>query len=391
MKLFSVFFSLTLTLLFSFANAQPNYKYSTAEHPWPENFGNHRAIINIEKSSEVVSLDFKWRRHDVDVADRLLLLINAETGDTVKNIQRLNVNNEICDIRFGPVLKKGRYYLYYLPYEVQTGDGFYNKGYYPKENEPDQNWIKSIEHLKQIPNAKIVEVQSRTDFDSFYPMEIAATSQEETNYCKKFNNNMLLFPEDRKFPIRMQDKLPVKWLNVKQGASFIGNAQPNEYYVFQIGVWAPNETLEVIKYTFSDLKGKGKSIPRQNITCFNTEGIDPYGKPFNKKIDVEKGEIQPLWFGIDIPADQQKGEYRGAVEVSDLHGNKQTISIIINVSGVSLADRGDSEPWRHSRLRWLNSTLGIDDKPIAPYIPISFVENKISFLGRNMLIDPTTG
>ncbi|MDD4698100.1 MAG: DUF6067 family protein [Fermentimonas sp.] len=391
MRIFSVFFSLTLSLLFSFANAQQNYKYSVAEYPWNESLGNHRAVINVEKSSEVVSLKFEWRRHDADVAERSLIIINAETGDTVKNIQRIKVDNEVCDIKFGPVTKKGNYYFYYLPYQVQTGDGFYNKGYFPKENKPDRAWINSIEQIKRIPNAKIVEVQSRTDFDSFYPMEITATAKEEAEYCKKHKNNMLLFPEDRKFPIRMQDKLPLKWLEKKQGDSFIGKAQPNEYYVFQIGVWAPNSTLKEIKYSFSDLKGKGKSIPKQNITCFNTEGIDPYGKPFNKNIDVEKGKIQPLWFGIDIPTDQQKGEYKGTVEISDIHGNKQTIPVTINVSGMSLADRGDSEPWRHSRLRWLNSTLGIDEKPIDPYTPISIVDNEISVLGRTLLIDPTTG
>ena len=39
-------------------------------------------------------------------------------------------------------------------------------------------------------------------------------------------------------------------------------------------------------------------------------------------------------------------------------------------TGPALKDRGDGELWRHSRLRWLNSTIGIDDEPTAGYPPL---------------------
>lgn len=63
----------------------------------------------------------------------------------------------------------------------------------------------------------------------------------------------------------------------------------------------------------------------------------------------------------------------------------------IRISGAPLADRGDSEPWRYSRLRWLNSTLGIADTPTAPYTSMTLEGNRIGCLGRSVMIDEQTG
>ena len=72
--------------------------------------------------------------------NRRFLIVDAETGDTIPNIQRLEVNNEQCELLFGPVKKKGTYFFYYLPYLVQEGHGNYHRGYYPKEEAPDRQW-----------------------------------------------------------------------------------------------------------------------------------------------------------------------------------------------------------------------------------------------------------
>lgn len=382
-------FLFTLLAFISFSNAQSTYKYSSSKAPWPEKFGNHRAVLSIDKPADAVSLSFEWRRPDAHVVERMLLIVNAATGDTVRNIHRLQVDNDVCKLQFGPVKERGTYYFYYLPYQVQPGHGFYGRGYYPKEEAPDADWLKSIS--KKTPTAKIIEVQSRTAFDSFFPMEIAATQAETATYAAKHPAAMLLFPEGRENPIRMRQKLPSKWLAAKQGESFAGVAQPNEYYAFQVGVWAPKGMLTELKYAFTDLKSGSHSIPKERITCFNTEGIDPYGKPFTKQVNVEKGNVQPLWFGIDIAENQPAGEYTGSVEISDQSGNRKTVPVKITVSGAPLADRGDNEPWRHSRLRWLNSTLGIADTPIKPFGAMSLKENTVSMSGKTIVVDNNTG
>ncbi|MES1259233.1 MAG: glycoside hydrolase domain-containing protein, partial [Gemmatimonadota bacterium] len=47
----------------------------------------------------------------------------------------------------------------------------------------------------------------------------------------------------------------------------------------------------------------------------------------------------------------------------------------------------DDEPWRLSRLRWLNSQLAADGPPIAPYPPVRAVPGGFSILGRGVQLD----
>ncbi len=375
-------------------NAQPitDYVYKTADTPWNESFGNHRAVLSVSKPSEAVKLDFQWRRPDAEVEKRCFLIINAITGDTIKNIKRIAVSNENCQIQFGPVKEKGTYYFYYLPYVVQPGYGGFRNGYIPQEKGPDVQWLAKIEKTKKHPSAQIVCVEARENFDSFYPMEIAATRVEEETYLKKNPAKLYLFSEDRMNPIRMRNQIPQQWLLQKQGDTFNGEAAPNEYYTFQIGLWSGNtDTFHKVSYKASPLRCGSETIPVTAITCFNVEGIDPYGTYFKKELNVDKGKVQPLWFGIDIPSGQKTGFYSGTITISDVNGVQGEVPVKIRINGNVLADRGDSELWRHSRLRWLNSTLGIADTPTQPYPPIRTDANQISCLGRTVTIDEETG
>lgn len=389
------FLSLTLLLLLGGSienlNAQ-KLSYGVAQKPWPESFGNHRAIVQVTQPAEVVSLDFEWRRPDKDVDNRKFIIVNSETGDTISHIRRIEVDNDRCLLQFGPVKEKGSYYFYYLPYQVQPGDGFYGGDYLKQETASEGEWLSKSTSVKKVIPAKVQKVESRTEFDSFYPMEVAATEKEEQAYKNKNRATLYLFPEDRKFPVRMREKLPVQWLTTKQGKEFQGEAAPNEYYTFQVALWAANGVANKITYKASDLKSATATLPASTITCFNTEGIDPYGKPFKNEVNVVAGAVQPLWFGIDIPATAQAGEYTGTLTITTDEGAQAVVPVRIKVSGSVLADRGDSELWRYSRLRWLNSTLGIADTPTQPYTPIKLEGiNQVSCLGRTVTVDETTG
>ena len=262
------------------AQKSQSYLYEVPSSPWEESFGNHRAILQIEKPAKVVALDFEWRRPDKDVDDRRFLVIHAATGDTIRNIRRIEVNNEHCRLQFGPVKEKGTYYFYYLPYRVQNGYGFYSGGYIPKESAPDATWLSEAEATRKSPQAKVVKVESRQAFDSFYPMEVVATAREKENYINRNKASLYLFAEDRRFPIRMRNNLPTKWLTDKQGKLFRGEAAPNEYYTFQIGLWAAVNQADKITYRASSLKCGREIISATAITCFNVEGTDPYVKAF---------------------------------------------------------------------------------------------------------------
>ena len=70
--------------------------WTTAGVPWPESFGSQRAIVEIGKPATSVEIDLLWRRHDHNPEERRFLLIEASSGDTIKNISRLEVNTEHC-------------------------------------------------------------------------------------------------------------------------------------------------------------------------------------------------------------------------------------------------------------------------------------------------------
>ena len=360
-----------------------DYPYSVPSEPWSESFGNHRAILTVENAAEVVRLDMKWRRPDQSPESRRFLIVNAATGDTIPNVKKLTVDNERCQILFGPVTQSGTYYFYYLPYVVQEGSGFYYGDYLPDQLDLQKDWVKRLDEPQE--EATVVRIESRTAFDSFYPMEIIATKNEVEKYKEKEKQLFYLFPEDREYPIRMRSYLPKKWMTYSQGERFEGIARPNEYYTFQIGLWSPETTIEDITYQVTDLISETTRISASAITCFNMEGVDIHGKPFRKSLTTTKYHVQPLWFGVDIPQNIQSGVYTGTITIRSKQGEK-TQPISIRIEGNVLADRGDSEPWRHSRLRWLNSTLGEEDRLVRPYEAVEWRDNVFSCLGRKVEI-----
>jgi len=383
---------LILILLLSCNNAEKK-QYVTPETTWEEGLGNHRAVLEIDNPAEAVMVDILWRRHDKR-PDRKKFIVLHEGGEEVKNIQRIQVDNEHCQLVFGPAEKTGKYYFYYLPYEVQKEYGFYNKGYLKPEQKASDNWVNKNnlnDGVTNLPQAKLVEFQSRTEFDSFYPMEVIALQSEKDSLLKIHNKDFLVFPEDRKLPIRMLDEIPLKWIKSGPSDKFKGEANKNEYYTFQLGIFATQKDLSDLKVEFSPLENGDAEIPVSKLTCFNTGGIGPHGKPFVKHLDLEKGKIQPMWIGVDIPEDIAAGNYTGTVRVTIENAEPQIINISLSINDEVLADRGDSEGWRHSRLRWLNSTLGNDDKPAKSFKPIESLDDKTYGLTNKKIIVADNG
>ena len=121
-------------------------------------------------------------------------------------------------------------------------------------------------------------------------------------------------------------------------------------------------------------------IPASAITCFNTEGTDWIGRPMHPEVNVGKGRVQPLWIGIQMPEHAGRGIYSGKAIVSDSSGASQEVKITINLSDNVLVDKGDSDLWRLSRLRWLNSQYAVNDQLVKPFIPMTVTDNTISVL-----------
>lgn len=360
------------------------YAYGVAQTKWDETFGAHRAVVEVAKPAEVVELDFAWRRNDRNVADHRFLIVSAATGDTIRNISRVEVDNHRCRLLFGPVKSAGEYYFYYLPHRVNKNHGWNGGEYLKPEAAPSAKWMSVAEHARKPEKAVIKRVESRSVFDSFYPMEVAASEQEARRYAESMKSGIYLFPEDRMSPVRMKKRLPLKWLDYRQGSTFLSEAAPNEYFTFQIAAWHPDSSLKELSYKVTPFVSGRDTIQPSTVTCFNLEGVDVTGRRFTKSVDLAAGAVQPLWFGVDLAADQKPGVYRGAVTVSALGGESATVPVEISIAGEPVADRGDSRPETHSRLRWLNSTKGIADTPVHGYEPVQYDDGTIVVTGRRL-------
>jgi len=206
---------------------------------------------------------------------------------------------------------------------------------------------------RRFPEAEVVAIQARGEFHRMDPMEVIATDDEVAGLLHRFpDRQYLVFPEDRKRPIRMFEDLPLLWVQRGPTTVFSGTAQPGEFYPFQLGVWAARKAIRDLRLTFSALRSEqGGIIPATALRCFNLGGTDWLGRPMKKTFAVGKGLVRPLWIGVDVPEDAA-GEYQGTVVVQPGGLPPTTIRVRLTVTGPILTDHGDSELWRYSRLRW---------------------------------------
>ena len=356
-----------------------------------DSLGNHRVIVSVDKPADAVLATIDWRRRDLNPEAKNLIVVDAATGERITNVCRFTIDREQGEVVFQPQTVPGEYYIYYLK-NVMSGSPYYPTVNYPAfENTASADWVKknklSGKKAPALPAAKVVQFQAINELNSFYPMEVIATSNETARLLKEHpGEKYILFTEDRKFPIRMTTDIPYKWIADNRHDFFNGQADKGEYYVFQLGVWAARSNVENLHVDFSALTNKatGEQIPASSFTCFNTEGTDVTGTVFEKNCSVDKGKVQALWVGTQLPEHLSAGTYQGPVTVSAANAESKTVQVSLNVSENVIANHGDNEPWRHSRLRWLNSQIGFDDEVIAPYTPLVMKDKTISCLGREI-------
>lgn len=385
----------TLFCLFTYSSLQAQAVHTDELYgvgTWnADSLGNHRVVVAVDKPADAVLATIDWRRRDLNPEAKNLIVVDAATGERITNVCRFAVDRERGEVAFQPQTVPGEYYIYYLK-NVMSGSPYYPTVNYPAfENTASADWVKknklSGKKAPALPAAKVVQFQAINELNSFYPMEVIATSNETARLLKERpGEKYILFTEDRKFPIRMTTDIPYKWIADNRHDFFNGQADKGEYYVFQLGVWAARSNVENLHVDFSALTNKatGEQIPASSFTCFNTEGTDVTGTVFEKNCSVDKGKVQALWVGTQLPEHLSAGTYQGTVTVSAANAESKTVQVSLNVSENVIANHGDNEPWRHSRLRWLNSQIGFDDEVIAPYTPLVMKDKTISCLGREV-------
>lgn len=365
-------------------------RYGTGQ--WDaDSLGNHRIVVAVDQPADAVLATLDWRRKDLNPEEKGVIIVDAATGKRVTNVARFTINREKGEIVFQPQTVPGEYYIYYLK-NIMTGSRYYPTVHYMKaDNTASDEWLKKNrltgKKAPSLPAARLIQYQAINEFHSFYPMEVIATEAEKEVILKaQPDGKYVLFTEDRRYPIRMTSDIPYKWVADKRHDHFEGTADKGEYYVFQLGIWAARDTVNKLHLDYSALTNTvtGEQIPASVFTCFNTDGIDVTGTVFEKDCSVAKGKVQALWIGTMVPEQLSSGIYRGTVTVSAENAETKRVEVELAVTDRVIADHGDNEPWRHSRLRWLNSQIGFDDEVVAPYTPVVLKGRELSILGRDI-------
>lgn len=361
--------------------------YTSSKNGWDANqFGNQRALVHFNGTEKVAKVDVEWRRSDPNPEEKAIIVQDAKTGKKIENILPLSLNKERGIICFEPTSGPGTYFIYYQPYKNE-GRSNYPKGVYPKQDKiPD--WIARKDAERLPVNTKVLQIESVDAFNNFYPMEVIATSAEVAKLkAQHAEPAYLVFPESRRYPIVMKNDIPQRWIVKGPQRTFTDKVLRGENFSFQLGIYALKE-LQNVKLKFSDLKDKmGNKITEKLISCLNTEGTTYDGRPFSKTVDVPKDQVQALWCLLTVPTTTKPGTYSGTIEVSVANAPSQSIRISLQVDAQLSKENGINEPWKQTRLAWLNSTLAQNNTVIAPYTALEVQGTTISLLGRKVELD----
>jgi hypothetical protein len=356
--------------------------YQTAS--WDgDQFGNHRAVVRVEAPGEAVRVRIPWRRRDLEPEQKAVLVLDASTGKRIRNVWAAVVTREKGEIVFQPETVPGDYWVYYLPYRLAGRSNYPNVKYLPPEAPADAAWFDRV-RTGPWPEAKTTAIQAIDEFNSFWPMEVIATAEETASIAAAHPEApYLVFPENRKFSIRMTDDLPQRWIQGGPRDRFEDAIARNEFYAFQVGVWAVRQDLAGVEIRFEALKSaSGGIIPAAAFRSIRTEGTNWDGTPLRREVSVAKGKVQAMWCGVLVPREARPGLYEGLVTVAAKDRPEHSFRLALTVTNEVLADGGDSDPFRMSRLRWLDSTLALDDEVVAPFSPLLVQDRTIQCLGR---------
>ncbi len=366
--------------------------YNIAEKPWPERFGSQGVHIRVEGAlKKVIYADIPWRRKDRKPHRKRIIITNLQ-GEEVRHIHRISVNRERGRVLFSPIGEDRDYMVYYLPYKPQKEYGYYKKGY-TSHCRLNASWLwlttqgvhhfsKNFLEAKRVSTSQVVSFYARTPVDVMYPMKTPLTSEEFKSFRSNHAEGWSLIGEYREYPIWMEREIPVRWVDRQELNKLELHGMKHEYLAFQLALIAWDSPLKHISVEFPSLG----PIPSDAFTCYNTDGVDMYGNPFTRDVSVDQGKIQPLWVGIDIPRDVPSGSWDGSIIVKTQEGERK-VEISLHIGDEVLEDRGDSDPTRFSRIRWMNSTIALENSVIPGFSPLKLDHDTIEYGEKTMTLN----
>ncbi len=354
--------------------------------------GNHRAVVAVDSSlaagdpTDAVVVTIPWRRHDPRPEDKSVLVVDAATGDLVHNMTVLRADDASGDVAFQPDPGSTVYHVYYLPW-VTTGGNYPRVGY-PSDlaPAPDPAWARRVRQagVGGLPAARTTRIESIDDFHSFFPMEVAADPDEEAAFMEGAPRGWRVVAEHRDRPVRMRGHIPRHWIEAGDPAVLESQVLRDEAFTFQAAVVSGDAPLEDVTVAFEGFPEGWR------WTCFNCGGVDEHGRPFATRVDVPAGQVQSLWLGVRVPADQPPGAIHGTVTVSSSRRGSQSVEVTLTVRDARARNGGEDEPDLMTRMAWLDSTLGEDpDYVIPPFEPVGVSGDTLTLLGRRVTLGAT--
>ncbi len=382
---------LPLLWLFGGSCFAQQLKYVIKHNDWdPDSLGTHRVVLTVaDPAQKVAKALIAWRRNDLHPEEKAIIVVDSSTNKRIDNVYLGAINREACILYFEPWPNDTRYFVYYLPYKIDRKSNYPNAKYLKAGKTASADWQQLPADTGNITKANVDCIEEVNALNSFYPMEVIATAAETTDLIHKNpGKSYLVFPEDRLHSIRMKHDLPQRWIISGVKGIFNGEAKKGENYAYQLGIYPVAKNLENVNVKFSDLKSKsGQTIPAKAMSCLNTGGIDFKGDKFSKTVNIATGEVQAIWCMVNIPAGAASGVYEGTATVSAKNAENTSVGIRIKVDNETAVKGGVNDPWKQTRLAWLNSTLAQKNTVIKPYTPLLVKGNSIALLGRKVLLD----
>lgn len=279
------------------------------------------------------------------------------------------------------------------------------------------------EQLATLARARVLAIEAQSARDAFAPMEVRATAAELAALrSRAAGRRLLLFAEPPTRPIRMRDAPPAEWLrdpSPPNSSAIALEAGGNAYVAFQIAALAlaPRAPLSGLAIAFDALRhassadagtARGErdvALGARAFSLLNRCGghaayLDALaGSPSggsaaaaggaprrasdaagcaggrsgdhacgliwvaSNQASVPSGGVGVLWVAADLPPSLRAGHYTTRVWVRADGVATEYVTVRLRVTSERLPHRGDEDPAGHSRLRWLESRVGMEAVP----------------------------
>ena len=251
--------------------------------------------------------------------------------------------------------------------------------------------------MADVPGAEVVEIQSADEFSAFTPMELVATAQETKDASRRPSRRALSPLSRGPDALHPHDRLPAVPLGRRRTRGRrhgprprAANTSPSRSAYGRPAKPSPISRSGSRTSSWRR-RSRGRSrrpdvIPAKDLTCFNKGGTDWDGSPIEKAVPVEEGKVQALWCGVQVPRSIPPGTFKGTVTVAPAGLPETILAVELAVTEEVLEDAGDGDPFRMTRLRWLDSTLAQDDDIVPPFTPLTVDRFTVGCLGRSLTI-----